>query len=152
MKRRVFATRKLLLVCLLAAPAFAQNGSLGAFTNSGDVGGPSRKGSTQFDAATGEYRVTGSGANIWAKQDQFQYVWREMPGNFTVTATLQFLGRGEEHRKAGIMVRQSLDADSAYGDFLIHGSGMPGLQWRSAKGENTTTFDLPFDGPGKFRL
>jgi regulation of enolase protein 1 (concanavalin A-like superfamily) len=152
MKRRVFATRKLLLVCLLAAPAFAQNGSLGAFTNSGDVGGPSRKGSTQFDAATGEYRVTGSGANIWAKQDQFQYVWREMPGNFTVTATMQFLGQGEEHRKAGIMVRQSLDADSAYGDFLIHGSGMPGLQWRSAKGENTTTFDLPFDGPGKFRL
>ena len=70
MKRRVFATRKLLLVCLLAAPAFAQNGSLGAFTNSGDVGGPSRKGSTQFDAATGEYRVTGSGANCAHNADR----------------------------------------------------------------------------------
>jgi regulation of enolase protein 1 (concanavalin A-like superfamily) len=142
----------LLAVCLLAAPAFAQTGSLGAFTNSGDVGGPAKKGSAQFDAAKGEYRITGSGANIWGKVDQFQYVWREMPGNFTVTATLQFLGQGEEHRKAGIMVRQSLDTDSAYGDFLIHGSGMPGLQWRSAKGEDTNTFDLPFDGPGKFKL
>jgi regulation of enolase protein 1 (concanavalin A-like superfamily) len=144
--------RNLLLVCLLAAPAFAQGGNLGVFTNSGDVGGPSRKGATQFDAAKGEYRVTGSGANIWGKEDQFQYVWREMPGNFTVTATMQFLGQGEEHRKAGIMVRQSLDADSTYGDFLIHGSGMPGLQWRGARGENTNTFDLPFDGPGKFKL
>jgi regulation of enolase protein 1 (concanavalin A-like superfamily) len=152
MKGGISTMRKLLLVCLLAAPAFAQSGNLGAFTNSGDVGGPSRKGSTEFNAAKGEYRITGSGANIWAKEDQFQYVWREMPGNFTVTATMQFLGQGEEHRKAGIMVRQSLDADSAYGDFLIHGSGMPGLQWRSAKGENTNTFDLPFDGPGKFRL
>jgi regulation of enolase protein 1 (concanavalin A-like superfamily) len=142
----------LLAVCLLAAPAFAQSGNLGAFANSGDVGGPAKKGSAQFDSANGEYRITGSGANIWGKADQFQYVWREMPGNFTVTATLQFLGQGEEHRKAGIMVRQSLDADSAYGDFLIHGSGMPGLQWRSAKGEDTNTFDLPFDGPGKFRL
>ena len=73
-------------------------------------------------------------------------------GYGTIEFRLSLLGQGEEHRKAGIMVRQSLDADSAYGDFLIHGSGMPGLQWRSAKGENTTTFDLPFDGPGKFRL
>ncbi len=152
MKRRMSTMRRLLLVCLLAAPAFSQGGNLGAFTNSGDVGGPSGKGSAQFDAAKGEYRITGSGANIWGKEDQFQYVWREMPGNFTVTATMQFLGQGEEHRKAGVMVRQSLDADSAYGDFLIHGSGMPGLQWRGAKGEDTNTFDLPFDGPGKFRL
>ena len=149
MKSRMY---NLLAVCLLTAPAFAQSGNLGAFANSGDVGGPAKKGSAQFDSANGEYRITGSGANIWGKADQFQYVWREMPGNFTVTATLQFLGQGEEHRKAGIMVRQSLDADSAYGDFLIHGSGMPGLQWRGAKGEDTNTFDLPFDGPGKFRL
>jgi len=158
MKRTMLVMRKLWIVGLLAGllclagPAFAQSGSLGGFTNSGDVGAPARKGSTEFDADKKEIRITGSGANIWAKQDQFQYVWREMPGNFTVTATMQFLGQGEEHRKAGIMVRQSLDADSAYGDFVIHGSGMPGLQWRSAKGEDTNTFDLPFDGPGKFKL
>ena len=29
---------------------------------------------------------------------------------------------------------------------------MPGLQWRSNKGEDTNKFDLPFDGPGKFQL
>jgi TolB protein len=100
------------LICLLAASAFAQTAKLGAFTNSDDVGGPSRKGSTEFDASNGQYRITGSGANIWAKQDQFQYVWREMSGNFAVTATMQFLGQGEPHRKAGIMLRQSLDTDS----------------------------------------
>ena len=148
---------KLLLLCLAVVPAFAQieNAApvdLGAFTNSGDVGAPARKGSTEFNAATGEYRITGSGANIWDKQDQFQYVWKEMTGNFTVTATLQFLGQGEDHRKAGIMLRQSLDADSAYGDIVIHGNGMPGLQWRSNKGETTNTFDMPFDSPGKYRL
>jgi TolB protein len=144
--------RELSLICLLTASAFAQSDSLGAFTNSGDVGDPSRKGSTEFNASSGQYRITGSGANIWAKQDQFQYVWREMSGNFAVTATLQFLGQGEEHRKAGIMLRQSLDTDSPYGDFVIHGNGMPGLQWRSNTGEDTNTFDLPFDGPGKFKL
>jgi regulation of enolase protein 1 (concanavalin A-like superfamily) len=144
--------RPLLLTCLLAASAFAQGENLGPFTNSGDVGNPVKKGSTVFDALTGQFRITGSGANIWAKEDQFQYVWKEISGNFAVTATMQFLGQGADHRKAGIMLRQSLDADSAYGDIVIHGNGMPGIQWRSNKGENTNAFDLPFDGPGKFTL
>jgi TolB protein len=148
----MFTMRKLLPICLLTASAFAQSENLGAFTNSGDVGGPSKKGSTEFNASTGQYRITGSGANIWAKEDQFQYVWREISGNFAVTATMQFLGQGEQHRKAGIMFRQSLETDSPYGDIVIHGNGMPGIQWRSNAGENTNAFDLPFDSPGKFKL
>ena len=145
-------SRPLLLVCLLSAPAFAQSGNLGLFTSSGDVGGPAIKGSTTFDAATGQYRITGSGANIWAKQDQFQFVWKEMTGNFTVTATMKFLGKGADHRKAGIMVRQSLDTDATYADVVMHGNGMPGLQWRSRKGEDTNAFDLPLESPGTFRI
>jgi TolB protein len=144
--------RPLSIVCLLSVAAFAQSANLGIFTNSGDVGGPVIKGSAEFTAASGQYRITGSGANIWAKQDQFQYVWREMTGNFTVTATVRFLGQGNEHRKAGIMVRQSLDTDATYADVVIHGNGMPGLQWRSKQGEDTNTFDLPFDGPAAFKV
>jgi TolB protein len=141
---------RLLLVCTLSASAFAQSGNLGIFTNSGDVGDPAVKGSAEF--SDGQYRITGGGANIWAKQDQFQYVWQEMTGNFTVMATMRFLGQGADHRKAGIMVRQSLNTDAPYGDVVIHGNGMPGLQWRSKQGEDTNTFDLPFDGPGTFKV
>src|SRR5262249_4576006 len=108
-ERIVSNIRQLGLLWLLAVAAFGQDGHLGAFSNSGDVGNPARKGSTEFNASNGQYRVTGAGANIWAKEDQFQYVWREMSGNFAVTATMQFLGTGEGHRKAGIMLRQSLD-------------------------------------------
>jgi hypothetical protein len=75
-----------------------------------------------------------------------------MTGNFAVTATLRFLGQGAEHRKAGIVVRQSLDADATYADVVIHGNGMPGLQWRSKQGDDTNTFDPPFDGPGTFKI
>ena len=140
------------IVFLLSASAFAQSGNLGIFTASGDVGGPAIKGSAEFNASNRQYRITGSGANIWATQDQFQYVWREMTGNFTVTATMRFLGQGADHRKAGIMVRQSLDTDATYADVVIHGNGMPGLQWRSKQGEDTNAFDLPFDGPGTFKV
>jgi hypothetical protein len=144
--------RPLSIVFLISASLFAQEKSLGIFTNAGDVGNPAIKGAAEFDAVSGEYKITGAGANMWAKQDQFQYVWREMTGNFAVTATLRFLGTGAEHRKAGIIVRQSLDADATYGDVVMHGNGMPGLQWRSRQGEDTNTFDPPFDGPGTFTI
>jgi TolB protein len=144
--------RHLLLAGLLSASAFAQGGNLGVFTTSGDVGSPAIKGATEFSPSNGQYRITGAGANIWAKQDQFQYVWREMPGNFTFTATLRFLGEGVEHRKAGIMVRQSLDTDATYADVVVHGNGMAGLQWRSKQGEDTNTFDLPIEKPGTFKV
>jgi hypothetical protein len=75
-----------------------------------------------------------------------------MTGNFTISATMHFLGEGAEHRKAGIMVRQSSDPDAAYADVLIHGSGMPALQWRSKQDDITNTFDLPIDGPGTFKI
>jgi regulation of enolase protein 1 (concanavalin A-like superfamily) len=143
---------QLMLGCLLSAAGLAQTANLGIFTNSGDVGGPAIKGSAGFNASNGQYKITGSGANIWAKQDQFQYVWREIAGNFSVTTTIRFLGKGNDHRKAGIMVRQSLDTDATYADVVIHGNGMPGLQWRSKQGEDTNTFDLPFDGPATFKV
>jgi TolB protein len=140
--------RQLFIACLLAASASAQGPNLGLFTNAADVGGPVNKGAASFDPATGEYRITGSGANMWAKQDQFQYVWKEMTGNFTVTATVRFLGQGAAHRKAGIVVRQSLDTDATYADVVVHGDGMPSLQWRPRKAEDTFTFNLPFESPG----
>ena len=138
------------IICLLAASTFAQSGNVGIFSHSSDVGDPAIQGAAEF--SQGQYRITGSGVNIWGKHDQFHYVWREITGNFTATATVRFLGQGTEHRKAGIMVRQSLDNDATYADVMIHGSGMPGLQWRSKPGDDTNTFDLPFDGPGTFQV
>src|SRR5580704_4230550 len=70
--------RELLLICLVAVAAFAQTGRFGAFTNSDDVGAPPLKGFAEFDASTRQYKVTGTGADIWAKADQFHYLWRQM--------------------------------------------------------------------------
>jgi len=141
-----------ILLTLCALSALAQTTPPGIFTSSGDIGAPARAGSTQFDATTGQYRITGSGANIWAKEDQLQFAWREIAGDFTVTATMRFLGKGADHRKAGIMLRQSTDTDAAYVDVIVHGNGMPALQWRSRKGEDTNAFDLPLEEPGGFRI
>jgi hypothetical protein len=144
--------RGLLLACIFAGWACSQTGKLGAFTNSDDVGGPPIHGSVEFDAAGGQYKITGSGTDIWGKADQFHYLWREMSGDFAVTATAQFLTEGNAHRKAVIMLRKTLDTDSPFVHLVIHGDGMPGVQFRNTKGDNTNTVDLPIEGPGKFKL
>jgi TolB protein len=144
--------RELLLTCLLAASAFAQTGKFGSFTNSSDVGVAPIKGAAEFDAATGQYKITGSGADIWAKADEFHYLWREMSGNFTVTASAKFLTEGIGHRKAVIMLRKSLDTDSPFVHLAIHGDGTPAVQFRNTKGDNVNTVDFPIEGPGTWKL
>jgi hypothetical protein len=144
--------RELLIICLLAMSAFAQAGSFGAFTNSDDVGGPPLKGSAEFDNSTGQYKITGSGADIWAKADEFHYVWREMSGNFAVSATAKFLTEGIGHRKAAIMLRKNLDTDSPFVHLAIHGDGTPAVQFRNTKADNTNTVDFPVEGPGTWKL
>ena len=143
--------REVLLVCLLAASAVSQAG-LGLFTGSVDVGAPPLKGSAEFDPATRQYTITGTGADIWAKADQFHYLWREMSGNFSVSATTKFLTDGNAHRKASIMLRKTVDTDSPFVHLAIHGDGMPSVQFRSAKADDVRTLDFPIEGPGVFTL
>ena len=144
--------RELLLTCLFAAAALAQTGKFGIFTNSDDVGAPPIKGAAEFDASTRQYKITGSGTDIWAKADQFHYVWREISGNFAVTATAKFLTDGIGHRKAVIMLRKSLDSDSPFVHLAIHGDGTPSVQFRKTKADDTNTVDFPIEGPGTWKL
>lgn len=144
--------RALLLTCFLAVTAAAQTAKFGAFTNSDDVGAPPLKGATEFSAASGEYKITGSGADIWGRADQFHYLWRQMSGNFTLAATAKFLTEGNAHRKAVLMLRKSLDTDSPFVHLAIHGDGMPSVQFRNTKGDTVNTVDFPVEGPGTWKL
>ena len=144
--------RLLLLTSLLAAFILSRMQSFGSFTNSDDIGAPPLKGSAEFDPDTGQYKVTGSGSDIWGKADQFHYVWRTISGDFTVTATAKFLTEGIAHRKAVIMLRKSLETDSPFVQLAIHGDGTPSVQFRNAKSDNVNTVDFPQEGPGTWKM
>ena len=129
--KRASSTILTLAISGLAAVCFAQG--LGQFESASDVGVTPQKGKAAFDAASGEYRVTGGGANIWGTADAFQFAWKKMSGDVALTADVHFIGAGTvAHRKAALMIRQSLDADSAYADVALHGDGLTSLQYRPA--------------------
>lgn len=144
--------RLLTLLFAVAGLTLAQSTAIGVFTNSEDIGAPPLKGVAEFDAGSGQYKITGTGADIWGRIDQFHYVWKSMSGNFAVSATAKFLTEGNPHRKAVIMLRGTSDADSPFVQLAIHGDGMPSVQFRNAKGDTTNTVDFPVEGPATWKL
>ena len=129
-----------------AAPA-------GIFESHGDIGTVLHAGSVEYDAAKGSYAMAASGENMWSTKDAFQFVWKKMSGDITLIADISFVGKSaQEHRKAVLMVRQSLDADSPYADVTLHGNGMPALQYRDEKGALTHEVQAATWSPKRLRL
>ena len=142
---------RLVPLLLLSLPLAAQ--TFGIFENHQDVGINPKAGSAEFDAATGRYTVTGGGANIWATSDAFQYVWKKLSGDVTFSADVEWIGKGAvEHRKATLMLRQTLDPDSPYVDVALHGNGMTSLQYRENKQGLTREVRSTLDGPSHIRI
>ncbi|MDG3006628.1 cellulase family glycosylhydrolase [Paludisphaera mucosa] len=135
-----------------AAPAPAA-GAVGMFEGHGDVGEVLHPGAVDFDGAKSTYTVAGSGANMWLATDAFHFVWKPASGDLAMSADVAFLGAGTDpHRKACLMIRQSLDADSAYADVVVHGDGLTSLQFREAKGAATHEVQANVSGPRRLKL
>src|SRR6267154_3003916 len=90
---------------------------------------------------------------MWLGSDAFQFAWKKMSGDVTLTAEISFLGKGvNEHRKAVLMVRQGLEADSAYADVALHGNGLTSLQYREEKGAGTHEIQGNVAAPKRLRI
>jgi TolB protein len=109
----------------------------GIFTGSDEIG-KTRKGSTAYVPASGEYHVTGGGADIWGTADDFHFSWVRLSGDLSLTADVRFPASSPEAlRKAVLMIRQSLDPGSAYADAAIHGDAHINLQFRAVDSGKT---------------
>lgn len=125
----------------------------GLFQGRTDVGDPKIKGSVVYNPETQEYTMEGSGINMWANSDQFNFLWKKIKGDFMITATIRFIGKGvNEHRKIGIIARNSLDANSKYADACVHGSILTSLQYREADGGETREVQMPSYHPTDIML
>jgi TolB protein len=131
----------------------AEGARLGRFDTHGDVGAPKIAGSAAYNAVSQEYTLTAAGANMWAQRDEFHFAWRKMKGDFILQARVELVGKGvEPHRKAGWIVRTSLDPDSPYADALVHGDGLTSLQYRRTKGAITEQVESAVKGADVLQL
>ena len=124
----------------------------GLFPVHQDVGAVLHVGTFQFDPAAKTYTISASGENMWAKADAIHFAWQKASGDLSITADIAFKGAGTDpYRKACLMVRQSLDADSPYVDVAIHEDGLTSLQFRESKGAATCEVQANVKAPKRVR-
>ncbi|WP_416307812.1 TolB family protein [Neptunicella sp. SCSIO 80796] len=123
----------LLWACLMSINVTANQ-----FDQQLSVGNPVITGSASYDPQSQQYRIKGAGANMWFKQDQMHYLYKQLRGDFILRTQVAFIGEGvDPHRKIGWTVRNNLDTSSAQVTGVVHGDGLTSLQFRRQQGQDT---------------
>jgi len=87
--------------------------------------------------AVGTYTMTGAGVDIWSTSDEFHFAYKEFTGAGTIIAKVESVGNTHEFAKAGVMIRDTLDADSRYAGVFITPENGVRFQYRTDIGTNT---------------
>lgn len=93
-----------------------------------DVGSPAIAGSTTYSGGT--YTIKAAGADIWGASDQFRYTYVPVSGDLDVIAHVSSLQSINAWSKAGVMVRETLDANARNTMALISAARGYSFQWR----------------------
>lgn len=107
---------------------------IGIFKGQSDVGAALAPGSSSYSAKTKQYLISSAGYNIWYTRDEFRFLWKRMSGDISLAADISFpdtAGYGD--RKAVVIIRQSLDDNSAEAMVGLHGTGLLHMAWRPEK-------------------
>lgn len=107
-----------------------------------DIGSPALAGSAE-PCATGWDLVAG-GVDIWERTDQFYFVFEDISGDFDRAVRVESFAPAHLYSKAGLMIRESVAADSAHLMFVLFADNQPRnnnlgayeMQFRAVAGEN----------------
>ncbi len=88
----------------------------------------------------GTWAISADGADIWGSSDQFRYAYLPLSGDGTIIAQVISNGEGSNGwAKGGVMIRETLDADSKHALMALTGGegGGMGFQNRQETGGNS---------------
>ncbi|MDP7288698.1 MAG: Ig-like domain-containing protein, partial [Phycisphaerae bacterium] len=86
----------------------------------------------------GVWTVEGSGADIWGNVDELHYVHQPFSGDFTVTARVASVENTNGWAKVGVMIRETLDANSTNAFACVTPSNGVSFHRRKVTGQQTT--------------
>lgn len=95
-----------------------------------DVGAVSYAGTLAVTGNSMFMRATGD--DVWGGSDQFRFTYRPLNGDGAVVARITNLGATDAWTKAGVMIRESLNADSKHAFALLSGTQGLAYQRRAA--------------------
>ena len=88
-----------------------------------DVGSPQLSGSArQVEAG---WDLIAGGADIWERADQFHFLCKQTSGDFDIAVRVESFTPAHLYSKAGLMIRETLDAASPHLMFLVFADNTP---------------------------
>lgn len=129
----------------LAAPADPKASALPEGWSHQDVGAVAVQGDARLDG--GVYAIAGT-LDIWGKADGFHFVHRPLEGDGQIVARVTAVQNTNNHAKAGVMIRESLDPGARHATMVV--TPVDGTQFlRRKEAGGTTTNTNPHRDRGK---
>ena len=128
-----------LAACASALGLPALQASLPEGWSHGDIGAVNAAGGATFDAQTKIFTISGPGTDIAGTADRFHYVHRPLNGDGYIVARVVSLTPTHAGAKAGVMIRESLDAGSRHATLVVTPGSGTGLLWRTGTGGGTSS-------------
>jgi len=96
------------------------------------------------EAPAGTYTMTGSGTDIWdvsgigtGYHDEFHFAYKMLTGAGSIVARVQSVENTNAWAKAGVMIRQTLNADSTHAMMVVTPASGVSFQRRNATGDTS---------------
>jgi len=130
--------RLIFLICVVLVPGLAGSAraALPAGWSNQDIGAVTTAGSA--NESGGAWIITASGADIWGTADQFHYAYAttKLRGDCQITVRVATITGGtSDWRKAGVMIRDTLDPGSKFAYAITRAGTVGGsFGWRPATG------------------
>jgi len=109
--------------------------------NDADIGSVGQPGSASD--SNGVFTVNGSGADVWGTADAFNYAYEPLNGDGQIIARVASITNTNSWSKAGVMVRNTLDASSAYAFMLVSVAKGTAFQYRTSAGASAANVTGP---------
>lgn len=95
------------------------------------------------EGPVGTYTMTGSGADIWTvdnvEADEFHFAYKTLAGVGTIIAKVQSVENTNNWAKAGVMIRESLNPNSAHAMMVV--TPAQGVSFQRRPGTDATSVD-----------
>jgi regulation of enolase protein 1 (concanavalin A-like superfamily) len=92
------------------------------------------------DSGNGAHTVSGGGTDIGGTADQFRFVYKQLSGDGSITARVDSQTNTNTAARAGVMIRETLDAGSRHATLAVTpGSSVTLLSRAGTNGVTTTT-------------
>lgn len=101
-----------------------------------DIGAVGVAGSSSESGGT--FTVSGAGEDVWGTADAFHFAYGTLAGDGAIVARVASLSGAEAWTKAGVMIRESLDAASTHAFMLVSKSKGLAFQRRTTTGGLST--------------